>query len=151
MYFLGSMVDLVYVFFFPYIFVSLTLGGVCINVASSTVHPFIVLCLTSWEQSTFNATLQRNSPRAMYDSECWLFVPSMTREDTHPLWAVSWNCPGWANLSSYLSSYLDVFSERLVIKLFCIYCHLNTQIISFYVFMWFFFLWFLSSSISTHQ
>lgn len=57
---------------------------------------------------------------------------------------------------SYPSTYLDVFSERVVTKLFCIYFRLNTQILPFYVFVWiyfilFFFLLFLSSSVSTHH
>lgn len=77
-----------------YLCLTRPLRGICINAASSSVHSFIVLCLISWEQSTLNATLRRNSPRA--DSECLLFMPSMTTEHTHPEWAVSWNCPGWA-------------------------------------------------------
>lgn len=106
------------------------------------IHSAIVLCLTSWEQSTLNATLRRSPPQAMYDRECLLFMPSMTTEHTHThtspvgcklnlsrpsrLWIPTF-FPSW--LTSYLSAYLAVFSARLVIKLFCIYCHLKTHIL----------------------
>lgn len=46
---------------------------------------------------------------------------------------------GSLQFSSYSSTYLDVFSEGVVIKLFCIYFRLNTQLLSFYVLVWIYF------------
>lgn len=136
--------------FFPIISLCHSLGGVCINVASSSVH------------SLSCASLPENKAHLMQHYDVIRREPCTTVN-------VCFSCPPWLqnthipcklklsrlsclwistshtflsivvlSLSLYLSTYLDVFSEWLVIKLFCIYGHLNTNSIFLRVYVIFF-------------